>query len=91
MCVCVCAQLVKSICPPSKFLFLVFMLFLTKQVKHLNGFIYNTKYESYWAKLNTNQTKNTKTLPASQILSILSTKDRRSTEDCSAQFSGKSY
>ena len=30
-----------------------------KQVKHHSGFIYYTKYKSYWAKLNTNETKKT--------------------------------
>ena len=67
------------------------------QVKHYNGFIYNTsfyltsytKYKSYWAKLNTNETQKTfqrfihhndpllATINSLQILGILSTKDRR--------------
>ena len=38
-----------------KFLFLILkVLFLMKQVKHHNGFIYYTKYKSSWATLNTN-------------------------------------
>ena len=37
------------------------VLFLMRQVKHNNGFIYYAKYKSSWPKLNTNQTKKTQT------------------------------
>ena len=40
---------------PQKFLFLILkVLFLMKQVKHHNSFIYYTKYKSSWATLNAN-------------------------------------
>ena len=38
-----------------KFLFLILkLLFLMKQVKHQNFFIYYSKYKSFWTTLNTN-------------------------------------
>ena len=38
-----------------QFLFSILkVLFLIKQVKHHNGFIYCAQYKSFWAKLNTN-------------------------------------
>ena len=49
VCVCVCMYTlpVKSIWSPSKYLILILkVLILMKQVKHLNVFIYYTKYKS---------------------------------------------
>ena len=40
--------------PQKRLILIVKMLFLMKQVKYHNGFIYCTKYKSSWAALNTN-------------------------------------
>ena len=78
------------------------IFFFMKQVKHYSDFIYYTKYKSSWATLDINWLrKNTKTSKSSDaskwpllaavttslVLSILSTKDRRETEESSAQLS----
>ena len=46
VCVCVCTTSLKYLTTQIKFSFLILkVLFLMKQVKHHNGFIYYTKYE----------------------------------------------